>query len=342
MRGSKRCLLVAALACLSTFRASNCAALTLTVEREPGTEACPDEAALTARVRAVRGSEAEGGSTAYVVRFKRTRKGLSAEIRVGEGSVRALNTNTASCHVLAKGVAVTLAMLIDSDAAAQPSHPPEAANAPAAPEPAETTVPPPSKAAPPLPSKTDPPLPSGAGRPLPSEASPSRAVRGLVAFGGAGLVGVLGPIDPAFTLEGGLRSGIFRVNLGVMWGFPRQLEVAAGSVTESLLAATLRVCSVVAGGERLSLAVCAGAFAGELGGDARGFADVERHHRPWLVLPVELSLARLGGPLGWELSAAALVPVVQRDFGVTDAGVAYRTPVLGGLLALRGVIGFGH
>ncbi|MEO7036844.1 MAG: hypothetical protein ABI548_23035 [Polyangiaceae bacterium] len=334
MRGSKRCLLVAALACLSTFRATPCAALTLTVEREAGTEACPDEVALTARIREVRGSDAEGGSTAYVVRFKRTRKGLSAEIRVGQASVRALDTRTTSCDVLAKGVAVTLAMLIDSDPPTPPSAPPQVAAAPAAPEPTETPRPPPSERGKAPPSDAGKLLASGAGKP--------RAVRGVLALGGAGLVGVLGPVAPAVTFEGGLRSGIFRVNLGVIWGFPRQLEVAAGSVTESLFAATVRACAAVVGGERSSLAVCVGAFAGELGGDARGFADVERHHRPWLVLPVELSVARFSGPLGWELSAGALVPVVQRDFGITDAGVAYRTPALGGLLALRGVIGFGH
>ena len=314
MRGSKCWLLFAALACLSTFHARPCAALTLTVEREPGTEACPDEAGLRTRVREVRGPEVEGGSSAYAVRFKHSGKGLSAEIRVGQASVRTLDTRTTSCEVLAKGVAVTLAMLIDSDAAAQPSAAPPVAAAPAPAQPPES--------------------------PTPVLAPPHarRAVRGFFALGAGGLVGVLGPIDPAFTLEGGLRSGTVRAGLGAIVGMPRQLDVAAGSVTESLFAATLRACAGLVGGERLNLGLCAGAFAGELGGSARGFAAVQAHHRAWLVLPVELSLARSLAPVGWELSASALLPVVQRDFGIAGVGVAYRTPAIAGLFTLRGVL----
>ena len=314
MRGSKRCLLVAALACSCAFRARPCRALTLTVERELGAEACPDGPTLSARVREVRGSEADVGGSAYLVRFKRVGKRLSAEIRVGETSVRALDTQTASCEVLAKGVAVTLAMLIDSDAAAEPS---------AASQPAPVAV-----------SET--PAPAFASRPR------QRELRGFISLGASGLMGVLGPLDPAFSGEVGLRVGTVRVGLGVLWGAPRNLDVAGGAVRESLAAATLRACSGLLGGERLTLGLCVGAFAGELGGSAHGFAAAEAHQRAWLVLPVELSLARFLAPVGWELSASALLPVLQRDFGIAGAGVAYRTPAIGGLLTLRGVIGFGR
>ena len=330
MRGSKRCLLVAALGCLCTFCAAPCAALTLTVERGPGTAACPDETALAARVREVRGLEAEAASRVYLVRFKRVGGRLSAEIRVGETRVRALDTRTASCEVLAKGVAVTLAMLIDSDAAAELPKPPEPA------QPAK-----PAKPAPPPAPEMPPPLPA-----VPSVRRAPRGAhhppRGFLSVGASGLVGVLGPLDAAFTVEGGLRTGTVRLSLGALWAVPRRLDVAGGSVNESLVAGTLRACSGLLGDERLSLGVCVGAFAGELGGSARGFAAVEQHQRAWLVVPLEASLARFSGPIAWELSASGLVPLVQRDFGIAGAGVAYRTPAIGGLLALRGVIGLGR
>ena len=329
MRGPKRCILVAALACLWTFCAAPCAAWTLTVERGPETEACPDETALSARVREVRGPESEVAGRAYLVRFKRIGKRLSAEIRVGESRVRALDTKTASCDVLAKGVAVTLAMLIDADVAAAGPAPP------ASPEPQ-----PPEPVAPPAPPEVPAPVPVlPPVRRIPQHSH--RAVHGFLSLGAGGLVGVLGPLDALFTAEGGLRVGTVRLGLGALGAVPRHLDVAGGSVDESLLSGTLRACSGLLGDARLSLGVCVGAFAGELSGGARGFPFVEKHRRAWLVLPFEASLSRLSGRLGWELSVGGLLPLVQRDFGVQGAGVAYRTPSLGGLLMLRGVIGLG-
>jgi hypothetical protein len=132
-----------------------------------------------------------------------------------------------------------------------------------------------------------------------------------------------------------------RLGVGVLWGPARSLSLAPGTVRESLFAGTLRGCVGLAGERALRFDLCAGAFAGRTTGDARGFTTDLVHQRPWLVVPVELSLARLAGPFGWELVGSALVAVVQHDYGIDGiAGVAYRSPAIGGLLSLRCLLAF--
>lgn len=57
----------------------------------------------------------------------------------------------------------------------------------------------------------------------------------------------------------------------------------------------------------------------------------------WLAVPLELSLASLAGPLGFDVGAAALVPLRRNDFSVDGVGVAYRSLPVGALVSLRGV-----
>lgn len=54
-------------------------------------------------------------------------------------------------------------------------------------------------------------------------------------------------------------------------------------------------------------------------------------------MPLELSLASLAGPLGFDVGAAALVPLRRNDFSVDGVGVAYRSLPVGALVSLRGV-----
>jgi hypothetical protein len=60
----------------------------------------------------------------------------------------------------------------------------------------------------------------------------------------------------------------------------------------------------------------------------RGFASNRQHPWPWLVLPVELSLARLAGPVGSELTGSALVALVEHDFAID--GHRRRSPLADG------------
>jgi len=316
--------MVATLACLSTLLSAHCHASGLSVERAPGLDDCPDAAALTARIRDIRGQDVELGTTAYDVRFTRVGKALNAEIRVGDTSVRVLKARTESCDVLGQGIAVTLAMLLDSETAPRKSDT-------AADKEAERRL-----AADPKTDSAAPPLAAEQRR----RARPD--VGGFLGVGGGALIGVLGAAAPVLLAEGGFRAGPLRFGLGGLWGPPERLSLGPGYVSESVLAVTLRLCVGVAGDRELGFGVCAGALGGELTGDAHGFTVDGRHRRRWLMLPLEVSLAKLSGRFGWELTGAALVAVAERDFAVAGAGVAYRSPALGGLLTLRGALHFGE
>ncbi len=318
-------LLCAIFACLSAVCRASLAAsaglgipsgVNLAVERGPGAEDCLDATALNARIAAIRGHDDTRATTVYVVGFKRTGTAFSAAIRVGGTGLRVLSARGQSCVALGQATAVTLAMLIDSDEAS----PPRALSA------TEPQATPPVKHPPALPLRAPPP--------------PSAALAGGIGVGAAALVGVLGPVAPALAAEGELGTGRVRAGVGVLWGLPRSISLAPGSIRESLLAGTLRGCLGIAGDRAFRLDVCLGAFAGATTGEARGFTSNLEHRRPWLVLPVELSLARLSGPVGWELTGSALAALVEHDFAIDGVGVASRSSPVGGMLSLRGSLIF--
>jgi len=290
----------------------------LAVERGPGAADCPDAPALDTRIATIRGHDDTHRSTVYVVGFKRTGTEFSAAIRVGGTSVRVLRSRGASCAALGNAVAVTLAMLIDADESQLPpvnegSEPTRIAKA----EPAR--------------ARTQRGAPFTENTPIDARFS----------LGGSALIGVLGPIAPALFASGGIARGGARIELGALWGLPRSLSLGPGSVDESLIAGTLRGCVTLLGNRELALGACTGAFVGASTGTANGFTQNYTHHRPWVAVPVELSLGRLAGPMGWELGAAALAVVAEQDYAVDGvSGAAYRTPPFGGLLSLRGSLVF--
>jgi hypothetical protein len=267
---------------------------------------------LSSRIAGIRGKDDTSATTVYAIGFKRTGTVFSATIRVGGTSVRILNARGQSCAALAQATAVTLAMLVDADEAAEP--PPLSATEP----------------------RPEPKLIAAPALVMPARANSEVAV-GL-SLGAAVLAGVLGPIAPALVADGGLQVARFRIGLGALWGLPRSISLAPGSVRESLFAGTVRGCFGLAGSRRLRFDLCSGVFAGAVAGKADGFTDNLTHRRPWLVIPVELSLARRSGPVGWELTASALVAVVEHDFAVDNVGVAYRSSPVGGMLSLRGLL----
>jgi hypothetical protein len=83
--------------------------------------------------------------------------------------------------------------------------------------------------------------------------------------------------------------------------------------------------------------VCSGLYAGILKGAGRGYTHDESAATPWLALPAELALRSVSPGFGWELGAAALVPIRHHEFSVDGVGVAYDPPVLGALVSLRAV-----
>ncbi|HWZ91997.1 MAG TPA: hypothetical protein VNW92_24200 [Polyangiaceae bacterium] len=184
------------------------------------------------------------------------------------------------------------------------------------------------------------PHPFGPARRRRQDQQTGPALRSWFSVSAGGLLGVIGSVAPELSAEAGVGLHAFRIGLGGLWGPPRQLGLTPGYVSESLGAGTLRICWNQGSEDSISPGLCVGAILGEIHGEAHGFMLNEDHRRPWLALPVEVSLAKLNGTFGWEVTASALVEVVEHDFVIAGVGPAYRAPVLGGIVALRGIVNF--
>jgi len=296
----------------------------LNVTREPGAEGCPDTNALLVRIAQLRGRPEAGATTHYDVRFTREDGGFAAAIRArgGAGGERVLRDRGQTCAALEQAAAVTIALLLDSDARASVRKPAPADAAPApaaqigAPGPADR----PAAA----------PEPAAGGR----VASPPRA---SLRLGAGALIGVVRPLAPALGAEAGIGLGRVRFGAGVLWVPAQALEHGPGEVRESLLGGKARACFAAAGGSIVRLDLCSGLYAGQLKVSARDFTRDDSAAKHWLALPLEIGLASDATPLGWELAAALLVPLRRHDFAVDGLGVVYESLPIAVLLSLRAV-----
>ena len=315
MRGRLRCFVVSSALLTLNAGARAQGGGTLSVEREAGAEDCPDVDSLEARVASIRGRAGTSSNSNYAVTFSHAADTYTAIIRSGVNgeSQRILEGHGLGCSALAQASAVTLALLLDSESDSAGSPKPE-------PEP-----PPP------------PPKPLAVWREPFVQEQRRRPVQGALALGGVALVGVLRPLSPAFTAELGLHVARFRVGIGVLWNPTQSLALDPGTVRESLLGGSTRTCFALTRANGLSLDLCSGLLAGMVTAQANGFTQNLERHRPWLAVPMELSLSESLGPVGWELSGAALGNLVQHDFEVSYIGVAYRSPRVGAMLSLRAV-----
>jgi hypothetical protein len=90
-----------------------------------------------------------------------------------------------------------------------------------------------------------------------------------------------------------------------------------------------------AGTGRLQLDACSGLLAGVRRAEGRGFTVDARRTRSWLAVPLEIALAQLDAPIGWELGASALGVLAHDDFAGDGLGTAYRSSRWAGMVSLR-------
>ncbi|WP_437863071.1 hypothetical protein [Sorangium sp. So ce363] len=315
----------------------------LSVTRGAGAESCPDAARLIERVEQLRGRPETGASGSYVVDFTRDTDGFRASIRSGSGA-RELRDRSRSCAGLEQATAVTLALLLDSDAREPSAQAPEA-GAGAGASPAPEAVAPAPEAVAPAPeavaaAATSPPKPAGPGGGERTGEAPSAGrtpTRLTLAVGAIGLFGVVRPFAPALSAEVGIGGARLRATMGALWLVPQTLKHGPGELRETMLGGVVRACVAAAGSEALRFDVCSGLHAGWLKAAASGYTRNDVAEKMWLAVPLELSLARLSGPLGFDVSASALLPLRRSDFSVDGVGVAYSSPPVGVLVSLRGV-----
>jgi hypothetical protein len=272
--------------------------------------------------------------TGYEVIFTREGDGFMAQIRArAGGGERELRDRGQTCAALERAAAVTLALLLDSEARQTSGS--------------ELVVPTRRPIA--APRDTAAVADAGAARPVASRAREDAAseasdgatsgfrISATLLLGGAGLIGVVRPLAPGLIGESGVELGRVRVTAGLLLVPRQELAHGPGTVRASLLSGVARGCFVAARGSALRLQLCSGVHAGAFDARAESYTRNDGVTRPWLALPFEAALGSAAASVGWELGATALVPLLRHDVTIDGVGVAYESLPVGVLLALRGV-----
>jgi hypothetical protein len=280
----------------------------LRVERGAGAEDCPDAEQLGARVAALLKGQPTPSAGAYRVQFARSDNERRATLSVlgGAGQAersRVLHARGPSCEALAQATAVTLALLFDEEAHASP--PAQELTAPA---------------------------PIAAPHAEPAPTTPSALT---LALGGGALLGVTRTAAPLLLAEIGYEGARFRIDLGALGVPVQRLGFSPGSLREWLAAGSVRACYLPYRVGFLSLGACLGAYVGVLDVRARGYTRNERRQELWASLPVELFFGYMRGPLGFQIAAAALVPLHRPDFSIDGLGSAYASWPVSAALTVR-------
>ncbi|WP_438003556.1 hypothetical protein WME89_32380 [Sorangium sp. So ce321] len=249
-------------------------------------------------------ASAGGAAPEYEVHFLRTGATYTAVLQAG-GRARQLSSEPgAACDELVGALALTIAILLDSEAT------PATAPAPVAPAPVA-----------PAPAPPPPPRPAP-GWDVSAE------------LGAAGTVGVLDPLRPAVMGELSLRRRAWSAGLGAVWLPGQEIDVTPGAASIGLVAAAARGCATLTGeldGFRLS--ACAASLLGAVHGAGKGFAPDREASAPWFAVG---GSAIAEGPLfgtralGWSARATLLVPISRARFTVerrsgSEAGAPVTT-----------------
>ena len=286
----------------------------LSVTRDAGAESCPDTEALRAHVDRVRGQQATSETPPYHVRFGQRDGVFRADIQVGVGGgARVLRDRRATCASLEQATALTLALLLDSDASERLPEKVE-------PAPAEPRV-------------TAPPRADD--RPAPDRRA---GAAHLALYLGAGaLFGAVRPVAP--TVQGELAIGVsrFRTGIGALWMPTQTRDLGPGQLRETLLSGVARTCLTAARSVQVRFDLCSGIYAGFLRVRAHGYTRDDSAEKAWVAVPVGASLTTTSSPVGVEVAASALLPLRRNDFSIDNLGVAYQSWHVGMLLSMRAV-----
>lgn len=299
------------------------------VHRTDDAADCPDSAALAARVDrhmkrpALRPRKDPAGPgqerPSLDVQIYRSEAGYTAVVQTGE-KTRQISDKGDTCRGLADAMAITLAILLDTEVPPPPLTPePTPSAAPPRPLPAMPRVEAAPEPAPAQPARTQP------------FAAPPRTFRVVAGAGATVATGLLTQLSLGGTGYVGLGIGrIFSVEAGFL-ALPTQTIPYAGKVKGAatnatptvdieLTSALLRLCAtarIVTDATRAGL--CAGALVGTVRGAGRGFVVNQTVTDPWAAGNLGAILEQT---LFWRLSlvtrASVYVPILRRSFTVDN------------------------
>jgi hypothetical protein len=288
----------------------------LSVTRTEGAESCPDTEALRAHVARLRGHDATSEPSAYRVRFSYHAGVFRADIQAGpSGGARVLRDRRATCASLEQATALTLALLLDSDASGLASEKPE------------------GELAPPLVTTNEQRRDQGTPAPVRGKS----ATRLALSLGGGALFGVVQPLAPTLLGELGIGVNRFRTGIGILWLPTQTRDFGPGRLRQSLVSGVARTCLTTLRGADVRFDLCSGIYAGLLEVRALDYTRNDSAGKAWLAVPLGFALATTSSFVGVEASASALLPLRRNDFSIDHLGVAYESWPVGLLLSLRAV-----
>jgi hypothetical protein len=311
----------------------------LVVHRTEDTADCPDSAALAARVdrhmkRPALRPRTDGGTPgkdrpSLDVQIYRSEAGYTAVVQTGE-KTRQITDKGATCRGLADAMAITLAILLDTEV---PPPPPEPALLP---EPAPTVPFAPIAPAIPLVDEkaTATPTPTESA-PIEPFTAPPRMFRVVAGAGATAATGLLTRLALGGTGHVGLGIGrVFSVEAGFLV-LPTQTVTYAGKVKGAatsaaptvdleLTSALFRLCATARLlTEETRAGLCAGALVGTIRGEGHGFVTNQSATDPWIAGNLGAILEQT---LFWRLSlvtrATVYVPILRRSFTVDNVDAA--------------------
>jgi len=303
----------------------------LLVHRTDDTADCPDTAALAARVDQhmkrpalrPRTKIADAGQPppSLDVQIYRSEAGYTAVVQTGE-KTRQITDKGSNCKGLADAMAITLAILLDTEIPPPPAPPTPAA---------EPTPAPPTPAIAPIEAAKDATTPPSRTLPDAPFTAPPRLFRVVAGAGATVATGLLTPLSIGGTGYAGIGIGrVFSLEVGFLV-LPTQTVPYAGKVLGAatnaaprvdvqLTSALFRLCATARlVSEETRAGLCAGALVGTIHGEGQGFRVNLSATDPWVA-------ANLGAvveqTLFWRLSlvtrAAVYVPLLRRSFTVAD------------------------
>ncbi|NUO54990.1 MAG: hypothetical protein HOV80_39630 [Polyangiaceae bacterium] len=284
----------------------------LTVERALGAEACPDQQALVTEVEQIAGAPILSGTGAADVTLAlritpATPSGFSAVLVVSgkRNGERTLDDVGPGCDVLARGLAVTIAILLEAGPGAvpEPPKPPEPPGPPPVPWWRKYYLLPAIEAPPPVPAEDEgiPPIVASIGATYDSATLSSDAV--------------------GLTL--GVDTYIKYVSFGVgfVWLPKEQRDLNTFHVDYAYAGGRVRACARDPFIEQFGISACARFSAGRRTATlVNELTDAhDDNHGAYLSLGPQVEISRrLVGPFGIYADVAADFPLLQADLTVAD------------------------
>lgn len=298
---------------------------------------CPDEAAVTSRLRDTLGTELASFGRDWQVQgqVQRAAEGqwrLVLELREPQqpstvaARQRVLHARRCADLVEAAAVAVALALGDAREVAASADSP--AAAPPAAPSPPAPSPPTPPGDAPADGANPGIDLAGSEAAPLTRAALPKSLNASLEAL--LDTASVSGPALGGSLAVGGWL-GDFALDAHAVWLPAREEEIGAGQSAEfALLAAGARLCARLWGSAQgLSLAGCGGMEVGRFSAESHGLVAAGQTQDPWLAPSLGVDLrGHFLGPLAARSRLELLAPLRRQEYRVDLSEPVHEIPAL--------------